>query len=136
MKRRTFSADGSGSANSVVPQLGRVLLATLSAFGFAHSAVAASLQPIEFSEAVHNLGYIDLYVAEHAKLFEKHGLTIHLTAAGGDTQAFAAVLGKTAQFAVGDPTMVEMSGRWCSAHITLAYRRPWRPSPIPRLSRG
>ena len=111
MKRRTFSAVGSGSATGAVPQLGRVLLATLSAcaVGFAHPAAAAPLQPIEFSEAVHNLGYIDLYVAQHAKLFEKYGLTVHLSAAGGDTQAFAAVLGKTAQFAVGDPTMVEMS---------------------------
>jgi NitT/TauT family transport system substrate-binding protein len=92
-------------------KLARVLAATLGAcaFGFAHPVGAAPLQPIEFSEAVHNLGYIDLYVAQHAKLFEKHGLTLHVTAAGGDTQAFAAVLGKTAQFAVGDPTMVEMS---------------------------
>jgi NitT/TauT family transport system substrate-binding protein len=92
-------------------KLARVLAATLGAcaFGFAHPASAAPLQAIEFSEAVHNLGYIDLYVAQHAKIFEKYGLTLHLTAAGGDTQAFAAVLGKTAQFAVGDPTMVEMS---------------------------
>jgi NitT/TauT family transport system substrate-binding protein len=111
MKRRTFSAVGSDSVAVDVPRLGRALLATLSvcAFGFAHPAAAAPLQPIEFSEAVHNLGYIDLYVAQHAKLFEKYGLTVHLSAAGGDTQAFAAVLGKTAQFAVGDPTMVEMS---------------------------
>jgi NitT/TauT family transport system substrate-binding protein len=84
-----------------------VLLAT--AVGLSDAALAAPPQPIEFVEAVHNLGYIDLYVGQHAKIFEKHGLTLHLTAAGGDTQAFAAVLGKTAQFAVGDPTMVEMS---------------------------
>jgi NitT/TauT family transport system substrate-binding protein len=73
------------------------------------AAEAAAPQPIEFVEAVHNLGYIDLYVGQHAGIFEKHGLALHVTAAGGDTQAFAAVLGKTAQFAVGDPTMVEMS---------------------------
>jgi NitT/TauT family transport system substrate-binding protein len=91
--------------------LARVLAAALGACacGFALPADAAPLQPIEFSEAVHNLGYIDLYVAQHAKIFEKYGLKLHVTAAGGDTQAFAAVLGKTAQFAVGDPTMVEMS---------------------------
>jgi len=91
--------------------LARAVAATLAAcaFGFVQPATAAPLQPVEFSEAVHNLGYIDLYVAQHAKLFEKHGLSVHVTAAGGDTQAFAAVLGKTAQFAVGDPTMVEMS---------------------------
>jgi NitT/TauT family transport system substrate-binding protein len=84
-----------------------VLLAGLSAL--TGTAFGAAPQPIEFVEAVHNLGYIDLYVGQHAKIFEKHGLTLHVTAAGGDTQAFAAVLGKTAQFAVGDPTMVEMS---------------------------
>jgi NitT/TauT family transport system substrate-binding protein len=89
----------------------RVRLAVLAASAFAvtDAACAADPQPIEFVEAVHNLGYIDLYVGQHARIFEKHGLTLHVTAAGGDTQAFAAVLGKTAQFAVGDPTMVEMS---------------------------
>jgi NitT/TauT family transport system substrate-binding protein len=84
-----------------------MLLIGLSAMS--STAFAAAAQPIEFVEAVHNLGYIDLYVGQHAKIFEQHGLTLHVTAAGGDTQAFAAVLGKTAQFAVGDPTMVEMS---------------------------
>src|SRR5260370_42406297 len=77
--------------------------------GLSEMAQAAPPQPIEFVEAVHNLGYIDLYVGQHAKIFEKHGLTLHLTAAGGDTQAFAAVLGKTPPVAVRDPTMVEMS---------------------------
>src|SRR5260370_35395600 len=77
--------------------------------GLSEMAQAAPPQPIEFVEAVHNLGYIDLYVGQHAKIFEKHGLTLHLTAAGGDTQAFAAVLGRPAQFAGGHPTMVEMS---------------------------
>jgi NitT/TauT family transport system substrate-binding protein len=111
MKRRMLSAVGSGLTKAALPQVARMVAATFGAcaFGFVHPAAAAPLQPIEFSEAVHNLGYIDLYVAQHAKLFEKYGLKVHLTAAGGDTQAFAAVLGKTAQFAVGDPTMVEMS---------------------------
>lgn len=81
----------------------------LAATACTSAALAAQPTPVEFVEAVHNLGYIDLYVGQHAKIFEKHGLTLHVTAAGGDTQAFAAVLGKTAQFAVGDPTMVEMS---------------------------
>jgi NitT/TauT family transport system substrate-binding protein len=94
-----------------LPKFARVLVAALSvcAFGIVRTACAAPPQTIEFSEAVHNLGYIDLYVGQHAKIFEKHGLSLHVTAAGGDTQAFAAVLGKTAQFAVGDPTMVEIS---------------------------
>jgi NitT/TauT family transport system substrate-binding protein len=77
--------------------------------GALEPAAAAPLKEINFVEAVHNLGYINLYVGQHAKIFEKHGITLKLSAAGGDTQAFAAVLGKTAQFAIGDATMVQMS---------------------------
>ena len=83
------------------------------AFAFALAAVqpaaAAPVKEVNFVEAVHNLGYINLYVGQHAKIFEKYGLKLNVSAAGGDTQAFAAVLGKTAQFAIGDATMVQMS---------------------------
>ncbi|HTJ27123.1 MAG TPA: ABC transporter substrate-binding protein [Candidatus Limnocylindria bacterium] len=72
-------------------------------------ARSAPLTEINFSEAVHNLGYIDLYVGMHAGIFKKHGLDLKVSAAGGDTQTFAAVLGGSAQFAIGDPTMVEIS---------------------------
>jgi NitT/TauT family transport system substrate-binding protein len=58
---------------------------------------------------VHNLGYINLYVGQHAGIFEKNGVKLKLSAAGGDTQAFAAVLGKSSPFAIGDATMVQMS---------------------------
>lgn len=72
-------------------------------------STAADLKEINFVEAVHNLGYINLYVGQHAKIFERHGIKLNVSAAGGDTQAFAAVLGKTAQFAIGDATMAQMS---------------------------
>ena len=72
-------------------------------------ATSADLKEINFVEAVHNLGYINLYVGQHAGIFEKHGLKLNVSAAGGDTQAFAAVLGKSAQFAIGDATMAQMS---------------------------
>ena len=75
----------------------------------AQSVSAAPLTDINFVEAVHNLGYINLYVGQAAKIFEKYGINLKVSAAGGDTQAFAAVLGKTAQFAIGDATMVQMS---------------------------
>jgi NitT/TauT family transport system substrate-binding protein len=64
---------------------------------------------VNFVEAVHNLGYINLYVGQHAGIFEKNGLHLNVSAAGGDTQAFAAVLGGSADFAIGDATMVQMS---------------------------
>lgn len=73
------------------------------------NASAADVKEINFVEAVHNLGYINLYVGQHAGIFEKNGVKLKLSAAGGDTQAFAAVLGKSSPFAIGDATMVQMS---------------------------
>jgi NitT/TauT family transport system substrate-binding protein len=94
----------------------RSILTSLALTGFAvattigaNSAVAQELKEVRFSEAVHNLGYINLYVGMHAGIFEKHGLKMNVTAAGGDTQTFAAVLGGSADFAIGDATMVQMS---------------------------
>ncbi|MDQ0391097.1 ABC transporter substrate-binding protein [Labrys monachus] len=72
-------------------------------------AVAADLKTVRFSEAVHNLGYINLYVGMHAGIFEKNGLDMQVSAAGGDTQTFAAVLGGSADFAIGDATMAQIS---------------------------
>lgn len=72
-------------------------------------ANAQDLKQVRFSEAVHNLGYINLYVGQHAGLFEKHGLAMDVSAAGGDTQTFAAVLGGSADFAIGDATMAQIS---------------------------
>ncbi len=72
-------------------------------------ASAAGLKTVNFSEAVHNLGYINLYVGMHAGIFEKHGLDMKVSAAGGDTQTFAAVLGGSADFAIGDATMAQIS---------------------------
>ncbi|RTL98783.1 ABC transporter substrate-binding protein [Ancylobacter aquaticus] len=72
-------------------------------------ASAATLKTVNFSEAVHNLGYINLYVGMHDGIFEKHGLDMKVSAAGGDTQTFAAVLGGSADFAIGDATMAQIS---------------------------
>lgn len=69
----------------------------------------AAVREVAFVEAVHNLGYIDLYVGQHAGYFEKNGIRLNVSAAGGDTQAFAAVLGGSAMFGIGDPTMVPIS---------------------------
>ena len=91
----------------------RRTLGTVSlALGLAVAAGPApgqDLKEVNFSEAVHNLGYINLYVGMHAGIFEKNGLKMNVTAAGGDTQTFAAVLGGSADFAIGDATMAQMS---------------------------
>jgi NitT/TauT family transport system substrate-binding protein len=73
------------------------------------STRAATLKTVRFSEAVHNLGYINLYVGMHAGIFAKNGLDMQVSAAGGDTQTFAAVLGGSADFAIGDATMAVIS---------------------------
>jgi NitT/TauT family transport system substrate-binding protein len=73
------------------------------------AASAAALKTVRFSEAVHNLGYINLYVGMHAGIFKKNGLDMQVSAAGGDTQTFAAVLGGSADFAIGDATMAQIS---------------------------
>src|SRR5271169_5152407 len=73
------------------------------------TATAADLKVVHFSEAVHNLGYINLYVGMHSGIFEKNGLDMQVSAAGGDTQTFAAVLGGSADFAIGDATMAVIS---------------------------
>lgn len=70
---------------------------------------AGSLHTVQFSEAVHNLGYIDLYVARDKGFFREQGIDFQLSAAGGDSQAFASVLGKSAQFGCGDSTLCEIS---------------------------
>jgi NitT/TauT family transport system substrate-binding protein len=84
------------------------LLGTFAVVG-TRAASAAALKTVRFSEAVHNLGYINLYVGMHAGIFEKNGLDMQVSAAGGDTQTFAAVLGGSADFAIGDATMAQIS---------------------------
>lgn len=99
LSRRSFLAASSALAAGVgaTPLLG------------SRVASAATLKTVRFSEAVHNLGYINLYVGMHAGIFKKNGLDMKVSAAGGDTQTFAAVLGGSADFAIGDATMAQIS---------------------------
>jgi NitT/TauT family transport system substrate-binding protein len=92
LSRRDVLAAGSAAAVLAAPWVAR-----------------AATTEVNFIEAVHNLGYIDLYVGQRAGYFEKQGIHLNVKAAGGDTQAFAAVLGGSALFGIGDPTMVPMS---------------------------
>lgn len=81
---------------------------------------ANGMTTVNLAEAVHNLGYIDLYVAQHKGYFQQQGITLNLSAAGGDSQAFAAVLGGSAQFALGDATLAEISREKGGDGIVLA----------------
>jgi NitT/TauT family transport system substrate-binding protein len=94
------------AALALVPAL------ALTACGSSAAPAATSadgMTRVNLSEAVHNLGYIDLYVAQYEGYFRQQGITLDLSAAGGDSQAFAAVLGGSAQFALGDATLSEIS---------------------------
>jgi NitT/TauT family transport system substrate-binding protein len=103
----------SASARSLL--IGAVALAfvmSLSACAGGSSTTTPSANgntTVNLVEAVHNLGYIDLYVAQHQGFFAQQGIDLHLSASGGDSQAFAAILGGSAQFALGDPTLAEIS---------------------------
>ena len=77
--------------------------------GILTRAWGGSLRTVRFSEAVHNLGYIDLYVARDKGFFAEQGIALSLSAAGGDSQAFASVLGGSAEFGCGDSTLCEIS---------------------------
>ena len=94
-----------GASRRTVLKLGAAVGGALAAPRIGHAAV----RDVAFVEAVHNLGYIDLYVGQHAGYFEREGIRLNVSAAGGDTQAFAAVLGGSAVFGIGDPTMVPIS---------------------------
>jgi NitT/TauT family transport system substrate-binding protein len=84
--------------------------ATLPAMALAAPRIArAATTEVNFVEAVHNLGYVDLYVGQAAGYFEQEGIHLNVSAAGGDTQAFAAVLSRSAMFGIGDPTMAVIS---------------------------
>jgi NitT/TauT family transport system substrate-binding protein len=91
-RRAVLSASAVGAAALFAPRIAR-----------------AAPAEVNFSEAVHNLGYINLYVGQAAGYFDQAGIHLNVSAAGGDTQAFAAVLGGSSIFGIGDPSMVPMS---------------------------
>ena len=69
-----------------------------------------TLQKITIAQAFEVFLYAPLYVAQEKGFFEDEGLDVNITTAGGDEKAFAALLSGDAQFAVGDPTFVAVSG--------------------------
>src|SRR5260370_17062372 len=68
---------------------------------------AAGLKTVRFSEAVHNLGYINLYVGMHSGIFKKNGLDMQVSAAGGDTHTFSALLAGSPDFPLFTPPITQ-----------------------------
>lgn len=87
-----------------------VVVALIGYFVYAQTRGPQELQKITIAQAYEVFLYAPLYVAEEQGFFEKQGLDVNITTAGGDEKSFAALLSGDAQFAVGDPTFVAVSG--------------------------
>lgn len=68
------------------------------------------LEEVTIAQAFEVFLYAPLYVAQEKGFFSDEGLAVNITTAGGDEKAFAALLSGDAQFSVGDPTFVAVSG--------------------------
>jgi len=70
----------------------------------------SALQKVTISEAFAVFLHSPLWIAQDKGFFKQQGLDVNITTAGGDEKAFASVLSGGAQFAVGDPTFIAVSG--------------------------
>ena len=69
-----------------------------------------ALKKITIAQTAEVFLYAPLYIAQEKGFFKDQGLDVTITTANGDEKAFAALLSGDAQFAVGDPTFVAISG--------------------------
>lgn len=70
---------------------------------------SGELETVRINQAFQSLLYLPLYVAEKAGFFEEEGIQVERSTAGGGPQSWAAVVGGSADFALGDPVFVAMS---------------------------
>jgi NitT/TauT family transport system substrate-binding protein len=84
------------------------------------SPSSANLQNVTIAQAFQVFLYAPLYVAQNQGFFKDQGLNVNITTAGGDQEAFAALLSGDAQFAVGDPTFTAISGEKGQPGVVLA----------------
>ena len=73
------------------------------------NAEGGELETVRINQAFQSLLYLPLYVAEDAGFFEEEGIQVERSTAGGGPQSWSAVLGGSADFALGDPVFVPMS---------------------------
>lgn len=69
----------------------------------------SGLTTVRINQAFQSLLYLPLYVADDAGFFEEEGIKMEKSTAGGGPQSWSAVLGGSADFALGDPVYVPMS---------------------------
>ncbi len=80
------------------------------AFSTPKQQAPSPLQKVTISEAFPVFLHSPLWVAYEKGYFKDEGLDVTITTGGGDEKSWAAVLSGDAQFAVGDPTFVAISG--------------------------
>lgn len=68
-----------------------------------------TLTKVKVAECIRFLGYMPVYVGVTKGFFKEEGLDVSISTAGGDSQAFSAVIGGSADFAVADPMMSAIS---------------------------
>ncbi|VDC30507.1 ABC transporter substrate-binding protein [Pseudogemmobacter humi] len=75
---------------------------------------AQELKEVRINQAFQSLLYLPLYVAQERGYFEENGVKVSISTAGGGAQAWAAVIGGSADFSIQDPVFVaktrEMGG--------------------------
>jgi NitT/TauT family transport system substrate-binding protein len=74
-----------------------------------HAGSVTKTEKIVISQAANTLLYLPLYIAQDNGYFKDEGIEASIVTAGGDSQAFAAVIGGSADFAQADPMMVPIS---------------------------
>ncbi len=98
-----------GSTRTIVLILTIVVIAAAGLFFLKHSALESKTQKVVINQAANTLLYLPLYIAQDNGYFKDEGVDVTVVTGGGDSQAFAAVVGGSADFGQGDPMMVPLS---------------------------
>lgn len=102
-----IASNGSARVGTVILIL--VALAVLLLLFLHKSSAVPKTQKIVINQAAKTLLYLPLYIAQDNGYFKQQGINVTIITGGGDSQAFAAVLGGSADVAQGDPMMVPIS---------------------------
>ncbi|MFZ5806815.1 MAG: ABC transporter substrate-binding protein [Verrucomicrobiota bacterium] len=79
-----------------------------------------TLTKVVISEAFEVFLHAPLWIAYEKGFFKEEGLDVTINIAGGDEKSWAAVLNNDAQFAVGDPVFVAISGEKDQPGVVVA----------------
>jgi len=98
-----------GSARMIGLVLVVVVIVLVGYAFLSHRSTAPKTEKIVINQAANTLLYLPLYIAKDNGYFKDEGIDASIVTGGGDSQAFAAVIGGSADFGQGDPMMVPIS---------------------------